>query len=209
MKGDRSIIGTVRTAVARDKVVSKKGEMHMEIFPSQKDSFFISQERSDGLKLKVMWDDDRVYADLRLGERFSSEADSSSSSILLGIMDVMMWCAILVATGKIGVTRKINAHFIKPVTGDEPIRASGHYINIDERDIHVMAYIKDDSGDLCATADAVFRENKVSVDQAIKRIDFTGTSSRVQMLFQSLLSESNIGLEETREGDEIYPYGPL
>ncbi len=182
----------------------------MELLPMQKDSFFIRQDRPDGLALKIVWDKDRVYSDLRLGERFNGETAGSLDDILFGIMDVMMWCAILVTTGKVCAARKANTYFIKPVAYDELITASGHCIHIDGKDIYVMAYIKDASGDICAMVDAVFRENKeLPLDRVIKCMDFTGTSSKVKMFFQSLLTGSHIALEEVREDGENYPYGPL
>jgi acyl-coenzyme A thioesterase PaaI-like protein len=167
----------------------------METLPSHKKSFFVSPERLDGLRLKMMWDGDKIRCDLRLDERFENETGTVLSGILFGIMDVMMWCAILVNTGKICVTRTVKADFVAPVEPDKPYKATSQFIRIEGRDVHVAAYIKDDSGNICATVDAIFRENKeIRLEEAMERLDFSGISPKVKQFFQSLLSESRDGL---------------
>jgi acyl-coenzyme A thioesterase PaaI-like protein len=175
--------------------ITQKGEMYMETLPSYDKSFFVSPKRLDGLRLKMMWDGDRIYCDLRLNERFENETGTVLSGILFGIMDVMMWCAILMNTGKICVTHKVKVDFVVPVELDKSYKATSQFIRIEGRDVHVTADIKDDSGNLCAMVDAIFRENQeLSLKEAIERLDFSGISPKVKEFFQSLLSGSGDGL---------------
>jgi acyl-coenzyme A thioesterase PaaI-like protein len=182
----------------------------MEILPDHKDSFFVSQDRSDGIKMKMVWDNDEVCSDLRMDARFISEGGTIFAGILFGVMDVLMWCAILVSTGKFCVTRKVNVDFIEPVKPDKLYKAVGRFIRIDGKDVHVKAHIEDGSGNICTTVDAVFREHKeVSLEKAFERLDLTGTSPSVKIFFESLLAGKQGGIEKEKNESEFYPYGLL
>ena len=168
----------------------------MEMLPSYKDSFFVSQDRADGIKLKMFWGNDEVCSDLRLDARFNNENGTILTGILFGIMDVLMWCAILVSTGKLCVTRKVDVDYIEPLKPDKLYKAAGRFVRIEGKDVHVKGHIKDGSGNLCIAVDAVFREHmEASLEQAFKRLDFTGTSPRVKAFFESLLAGNHDRLE--------------
>jgi acyl-coenzyme A thioesterase PaaI-like protein len=182
----------------------------MEILPSYKKSFFASRERPDGLGLTIMKDRDTIHCDVRLDDRFNNEAGVVSSGILFGIMDVMMWCAVLMSTGKVCVTRRVSVDFAAPVESRNPYKATGRFIRTAGKDLFAAAYLKDVSGNTCASVDAVFREsNEVSLDQVMEHLDFSGISTEVKAFFQSLLSESRDHLKDTEQQTEYYPYGPL
>ena len=199
-----------RAKVAKKEDCLKKENIDMEILPDHRNSFLVSQDRPDGVKLQIMYEDGEIFSDLRLDGRFNSENGVILSGILFGIMDVMMWCAILVSTGKICATHTVKVDFIEPVEPDKPYRVTGRFIGIEGRDVNAAAYIKDGSGNLFASVNAAFRENKdVSLEQALKHFFLTGTTPELRRFFKSLLDEKHDQCEKVKEEGELYPYGPL
>jgi hypothetical protein len=128
----------------------------MNILPVYKASFFLNQKRKDGLKLRVMHAGDHVYTDFQIGEQFNSETDSVYNGILLGIMDVLMWYAIIMQTKKICMTKKIDIEFFVPISCNVPYRAKSKLLGYDEKDFHVSAWIEDSNGQVRTRVAAVF-----------------------------------------------------
>jgi len=161
----------------------------MNILPVYKASFFLSQKRKDGLRLKVIYDGDHVYTDFQIGEQFKSEIDSPYNGILFGIMDVLMWYAILMQTKKICMTKKIDVEFFQPISCNVSYRAKSRLLNFDEKDFHVVAWIEDSTGQVYIKVTALFKEGKgVSLASIIKDFDFSETPPEMKDLFDSLVT---------------------
>ena len=161
----------------------------MDVLPRLKRDFFCNRSVREGLGLEMSLEDRTIYCDVSLGRQFESETGSILSAMAFGIMDVMMWYSILVNTGKICLTRKAAVDVLKPLEAGRPYKATARFLGIDGRDVRVLAHITDDSDEVCAEADGVFRESKTITPQRImKGLDFTGTSDEMKQFFQSLLN---------------------
>ena len=162
----------------------------MNLLPVYKASFFLNQKREDGLKLRVVYAGDRVYTDFRIGAGFNSETDTAYNGIAFGIMDVLIWYAIMVETKKICVTRKTEIDYIRPVLCDVPYRAVSKVLSVDEKDIDVLAWIEDERGHECIRVKALFREGKgVTFSKIIDDFDFSDTTPEMKELFYSFANE--------------------
>jgi hypothetical protein len=160
----------------------------MNILPVYEASFFLSQKRKDGLKLRVMYAGDHVYTDFQIGEQFKSETDSVYNGILLGIMDVLMWYAIMMQTKKICMTKKIDIEFFVPILCNVPYRAKSKLLSYDEKDFHASAWIEDSNGQVCAKVTAFFREGKgVNLREIMNDFDFSETTFEMKELFDSFI----------------------
>lgn len=160
----------------------------MNILPVYKASFFLSQKREDGLKLRVIYAGDYVYTDFQIGEQFQSETDSLYNGILFGIMDVLMWYAILMQAKKICMTKKINIEFLEPILCNVPYRAKSKLLNADEKDIHVTAWIEDSNCQVYTKVAALFREGRgMNVEDIIDNFDFSETTPEMKEFFDSFL----------------------
>ena len=156
----------------------------MNILPVYKASFFLSQKREDGLRLKVIYAGDHVYIDFQIGEQFQSEIDSPYNGILFGIMDVLMWYAIMMQTKKICMTKKIVVEFFEPVLCNVSYRAKARLLGFDEKDFHVTAWIEDSAGQVHVKVTALFREGKgVNLAGIINDFDFSETTPEMKELF--------------------------
>jgi hypothetical protein len=160
----------------------------MNILPVYKASFFLSQKRKDGLRLRVIHAGDHVYTDFEIGEQFGGETDSIYNGILFGIMDVLMWYAIMMETKKICMTKTIEMESFEPVTWDVPYRAKSRLLSNDARDFHVTAWIEDTNGRICTKVVALFREGKgVNIAEIISDFDFSETTPEMKELFDSFV----------------------
>jgi acyl-coenzyme A thioesterase PaaI-like protein len=160
----------------------------MNILPVYKTSFFLSQQREDGLKLRVIYAGDHVYTDFLIGEQFQSETDSLYNGILFGIMDVLMWYVILIQTKKICMTKKIDIEFLEPISCNIPYRAKSKLLNADEKDIHVTAWIENNNGQVCSKVTALFREGRgMNASEIINNFDFSETTPEMKEFFDSFL----------------------
>jgi acyl-coenzyme A thioesterase PaaI-like protein len=160
----------------------------MNILPVYKASFFLSQQREDGLKLRVIYAGDHVYTDFQIGEQFQSETDSLYNGILFGIMDVLMWYAILMQTKKMCMTKKIDIEFLESISCNVPYRAKSKLLNADEKDIHVTAWIEDNNGQVYSKVTALFREGRgMNASEIINNFDFSETTPEMKEFFDSFL----------------------
>lgn len=161
----------------------------MNTLPVYKASFFLSQKRKDGLRLKVIYAGDHVYTDFQIGEQFKSEIDSPYNGILFGIMDVLMWYAILMQTKKICMTKKIDVEFFEPISCNVSYRAKSKLLNYDERDFHVAAWIEGSTGQVYIKVMALFKEGKgANLEDIINDFDFSETTPEMKELFDSFIN---------------------
>ena len=160
----------------------------MNRLPIYKASFFLSQKREDGLKLRAIHAGDHVYTDFQISDSFRSETDSAYNGILFGIMDVLMWYAIMMETAKICMTKRIDVEFLKPVSCNSPYRAKSRLVSHSMKDFHVVAWIEDSDGTVYTKVRALFRDGKgVRLAKIIKDFDFSETTPEMKALFDSLI----------------------
>lgn len=165
----------------------------MEIMPVYKQSFFCRTDREDGMRLNVMYEDHTVYCDMVVDNRFEGYHDVVHGGMLFGILDVLMWHIIFMETKKVGMTRKTEMEFFKPVLCNEQYKAIGKFDRVVGRDIYASAWIEDSEGECYARVTALFREGKnLSAPDFLKNLDFSNTSPEIKAYFMSLL-ESETG----------------
>jgi uncharacterized protein (TIGR00369 family) len=156
------------------------------VLPVYKQSFFVNQQREDGLRLKMLYDDDLVYCNMSIDRRFEGYDGVVHGGMLFGVLDVIIWYAIFMETRKICMTRKTDMDFLKPVSCDTVYRACGKLLRVEERDYWATAWIEDRIGDRCAQVTALFRESKnLDYDQFLSHLEFTGTSPEMREFFLS------------------------
>ncbi|OPY80973.1 MAG: hypothetical protein A4E65_01264 [Syntrophorhabdus sp. PtaU1.Bin153] len=160
----------------------------MGILPVYKESFFCGIDRPDGLQLVMHYKDGIAYTDMVVDNRFEGYADVVHGGMIFGVLDVIMWYIIFMETKKIGMTRKTEMEFLKPVMCNTPYRAKGKFDHIEERDIYASAWVEDQNGECYAKVTALFREGKgMSIPSFIDRFDFSRCSPEIKDHFLSLL----------------------
>lgn len=169
----------------------------MEILPVYKDSFFAGFERPDGLQLAMLYEDDTVFCKMDVTTRFEGYRGVVHGGIVFGILDVIIWYAIFMATKKISMTRKTEVEFFKPVLCGGHYVAKGRFVGVKDRDIFAEAWVEDEKGEVCARTKALFREAKdLSVASFMENFDFSRTTPRVREYFYSLVEENRDGSRE-------------
>ncbi|HNT44076.1 MAG TPA: hypothetical protein PKN85_06415 [Syntrophorhabdaceae bacterium] len=156
--------------------------------PAYKKSFFLSPERPDGLQLQIFHEDGIVYSDLFIDNRFEGYAEVLHGGMIFGILDVIVWYAIVMRTKIVAMTRKAEMEFFKLIMCSTPYRAKAEMLRIEDRDIISTAWIEDSAGEVYARLNAVFREARgLAMDAFIDRFDFSTTTPAIKEYFLSLL----------------------
>jgi acyl-coenzyme A thioesterase PaaI-like protein len=160
----------------------------MNVLPVYKQSFFVKHDREDGLRLNMMYEEHAVYCDMVVDNRFEGYHDVVHGGMLFGILDVIIWYAIFMETKKVGMTRKTEMEFFKPVMCNTQYRAIGKFDRIEDRDIYATAWIEDQSGECYARINALFKEGKdLSITDFLNNFDFRYTTPEIKAHFLSLL----------------------
>lgn len=156
----------------------------MSLLPVYRKSFFASRERPDGLGLALRHRKGLVYTDMTIDAAYEGYDDIVHGGMLFGVLDVIMWYAIFLATKKICMTRKTEMEFLKPVACGVSYRAQGRLTRVEERDVWAAAWIEDEKKERCAQASALFRETKhLDFDRFLRNFNFDGISPGVRKLF--------------------------
>ncbi len=156
----------------------------MSLLPVYRKSFFASQERSDGLGLSLRYREGAVYADMTIDTAYEGYDDVVHGGMLFGVLDVIMWYAIFLATKKICMTRKTEMEFFKPVECGATYRAQGSLMRVEEKDVWACAWIKDGSAKRYAQATALFKETKhLDYEKFLNNFNFDGVSPEIMKLF--------------------------
>mgnify|MGYP001769733713 CR=1 FL=1 len=162
----------------------------MGVLPAYKESFFCSPDRADGLQLTMLYEDGLVSCEMNINNRFEGYTDVVHGGMLFGVLDVMIWYAIFMATKKICMTRKTEMEYFKPVLCNHPYVAKVRFLAVEERDFLSEGWIEDRHGQICARVNALFREGKdISVEKFVKKFDFSYAAPEIRDYFLSLLDE--------------------
>jgi acyl-coenzyme A thioesterase PaaI-like protein len=160
----------------------------MSMLPGYRKSLFFSQRREDGLKLRAFYAGDHVYTDFEIDERFQSETISLCNGILFGIVDVLMWYAVMMQAKKICMTRRVNVDFFEPLLCRIPYRAKSRLLDADGKDYYVDAWIEDGGGKICTKVSALFKEGKnINLQEIIGSFDFSEATPEMQEYFHSFI----------------------
>lgn len=160
--------------------------------PPYKHSFFTSHLRKDGLQLDMLYEDDIVYMDFFVDNRFEGYIDVVHGGMTFGVLDTMLWAAILMETRKIAMTRKVEMEFFKPVLCNTHYRAVAKCDGIEGKDIIISAWLEDGDGELYAKITGIFREARGNWDlpALINRFEFDGVPPEIKDFYLSLLDEN-------------------
>ncbi len=172
----------------------------MEILPAYRESFFFSQKRKDGLRLHALYTGDHVYADFRIDERFKNEVDRPYNGILFGIMDSLMWYALIMQTGKICMTRKTTIECFTPIPCNITYRAKSRLLDVDEKDFYADSWIEDQDGRVYTKVSGLFKESRnTNIEDVINNLDFTDTTPWMRDFFNSLRTGVGFTMQEKHE----------
>ncbi len=155
----------------------------MSLLPGYRKSFFMGQQRPDGLQLKMMYRKGVVYTDMNVSDAFQGYEGVVHGGMLFGILDVLMWYAIFIEARKVCMTRKTDMDFFKPVLCNRLYRAQGKLLRVEDRDVWATGWIESPDKERCAQVTALFREAKgVDYGDIVKRMDFTDVSPEMKKL---------------------------
>lgn len=162
----------------------------MSLLPIYRPSFFCNPERLDGVGLSMTWEDGMVQSEILVDNRFQGYSDVIHGGILVGILDSMMWYAILLQTKRVCMTRNLNTDFYKRVLCDTVYRAKSQFLKIEDKDVYATAWVEDGNGNICAKCTGTFREAKdILLSTIIDRFDFSGAAPDIKAYMLSLLDD--------------------
>lgn len=170
----------------------------MSELPWAKGSFFLGQDRGDGLRLKLVFENGMVTCDVNVDTRFEGYEGVVHGGMVFGILDVMMWYAIFLSTRKVGLTRKTDMDFLRPVLCERTYKARARFLRMEEKDIFASAWIEDDEGQVCAEVTGLFREMKGMPDaHFLSLFEYSASEPWVREVF--------IPATQTPMGNEYIP----
>jgi uncharacterized protein (TIGR00369 family) len=159
----------------------------LELLPSYEKCFFCGRD-SNGLHLRIEYAEAICSCDFVTDDAFQGFRGVLHGGIVSGVLDEIMWWTVLMETGAICVTWKMDVEFRKTVFCGKAYRAVGRYRGVNHGNHHVSASIQDDSGKICTTASGVFRERRdANNDDLFRNLDFSEGSKEVESLLRSRL----------------------
>ena len=163
----------------------------MGLLPSYEKCFFCGRD-SKGLRLRIEYAEGACSCDFAVDDTFQGYHGVSHGGIVSGILDEISWWTVLMETGKVCFTWKIDVEFRRTILCGKTYRARGKYIGVTHGNHSVVGSIEDASGKVCANANAVFREAKgVKKDEFLQSLDFSGESGEVEPLLRSRLLKAD------------------
>ncbi len=159
----------------------------MGLLPSYEKCFFCGRD-SKGLKLRIEYAEGVCSCDFVVDEAFQGFHGVLHGGIVSGILDEIMWWTVFIETGAICVTWKMDVEFRKTISCGKAYRAIGTCRGTAHGNYNVFGSIEDDSGKVCASANAVFREAKgVKKDEFLQSLDFSDRSGEMESFLRSRL----------------------
>jgi acyl-coenzyme A thioesterase PaaI-like protein len=153
-----------------------------------RDSFFMSKKRPDGMALTILYEDGVVYTNMFIDSRFEGYKGVVHGGMVFGILDVIMSYTILLNTRKIYMTRRTEMEFLKPVLCNTMYRAEGRLKGLEEKDAMVSAWVQDAEGTRYTEVNGVFREAKgVDMAELVDSFDFSDISPEIREFFYSFI----------------------
>jgi len=160
----------------------------MSLLPIDRGSFFSGEHWPEGLPMRLHYSGGKVYTDFTLDRTFQGYENVVFGGVVFGVLDMVMWYAVLMGTRKVCMTRKTDMDFFKPVMCGSPYRAEGEVLRVEDRDVWAAAWIEDGAGERYNQATALFRQGKGIDNELMRsRLDFTGVSPEIKEIFLSAL----------------------
>jgi acyl-coenzyme A thioesterase PaaI-like protein len=168
-----------------EKKGKQSGAMRGKL-PSYSKSFFMGKERQDGLQLDACYEDGRASIDFFVDSRFQGYPNVVNGGITFGILDVLLWYAILIDTKKMAMTRKVEMEFFKPILCNIHYVALSETTGIEGRDIKACAWVEDASGEVYARVTAIFREGRgkgIDAETTLSHLDYSNVPTEIKEFF--------------------------
>jgi len=152
--------------------------------PRTKQCFFCGRT-TNGLCLELQYLDGGTLCQFTPPEVFQGFGGILHGGIITGILDEVMFWAVLMETQKICVTVKIETVFKRPIFCGRTYRASGRLLHTPyDTDYFAQGTITDESGKNCATGKASFHIMRgMTIEDMQKDLIFTGISREMRSLF--------------------------
>lgn len=162
----------------------------MSLLPCYKDCFFCGPH-GDGLKMLIQFEDGSAFSDFVLEPKFQGYDDIAHGGIVTGILDEVMWWTILVAAGKISVTRKIETEFLTPVYCATSYRVRGKLLEQRHGNIYASGIIEDTQGKVAVRGNGLFRPaTHTTPGELAGKLDFSHASRKMkEMLLAALTTQ--------------------
>ncbi len=152
----------------------------MNRLPCYKECFFCGPD-GDGLKMKIQLKDGVVFCDFTVANKFQGWDNVAHGGIVTGILDEVMWWTIFAETGKICVTRRMEAEYLRPLLCGVPYRVTGKMLHQERGSIHVSANIEDTHAKTVARGKGLFRVARhIPHDAFATKLDFSHVSPEIK-----------------------------
>jgi uncharacterized protein (TIGR00369 family) len=113
-------------------------------------------ENRTGLRLKFFIDGDKnVISHLRLAARFAGPPGRAHGGIIATLLDEAM-SKVNRARGVLAMTRRLDVDYLRPVPLGKPLTLTARHTGTTGRRNHIEAQLADASGEILASARAVF-----------------------------------------------------
>ena len=129
--------------------------LHNRDWGFETNCFVCEPSNDQGLRIPFFVDGDRVVARFSLDDEFSGAPKYVHGGVVLAVLDeAMAWASIAIA-GKVAVTKQTSTEFARPVRVglEQEVEAFAEAV---DATIATRALLRDDRGNLCASAHATF-----------------------------------------------------
>jgi acyl-coenzyme A thioesterase PaaI-like protein len=155
----------------------------MGLLPGYKKCFFCGPA-TGGLALELHYQEKGAFCGFVAQEKFQGFDGMLHGGIVTGILDEVMWWALVMEKQVICATSKIEVHFKKPILCGDMYRASGCLTGTTGRTYLVSGQLEDEAGHVCARSTGSFRAiGKFTMEDVVKYLDFRGVPPEIRSLF--------------------------
>jgi len=119
--------------------------------------FGCGQSNPIGLRLKFyLEDNNQVVTEFTPTKWHSGWKNVTHGGIICTILDETMGWTVVNVLKVMSVTKELKINFIRPIFIDKKITVKCRVINEDKKVIKLLSKVKNDNGDICATAEAIY-----------------------------------------------------
>jgi|GEM_PF-218566 len=159
----------------------------MSVLPWNRASFYTSQDRKDGLNIKIVYEAGSVYSNIVIDSRFKDYSGQVDRDLVFGIMDEIIWYEVIMQLKKMSVTKKVAVEFYEPLQCNVPYRVEAKVDKTEGREIYVTAWTQDESGKRFIELKGIFSAIKnAPIQEFLKNFDFRDCSEEIKEFFHSL-----------------------
>lgn len=159
----------------------------MSVLPWNRASFYTSQDREDGLKIKIMHDAGSVYSNIVIDPRYNDYSGYADRDLIFGIIDEVIWYVIIIQLKKISVTKKVSVEFYEPLQCNVPYRVEAKVEKTEGKDVFVTAWAQDKEGKQYIKLKGIFSAiSNTPIQDFLKNFDYRDCSDEIKEFFHSL-----------------------